>query len=180
MILLVRHAEPAASPDTPSSTWPLTDAGRAAAETLRASLPPESLLVSSNERKAWETLAGHAADTRVRKDARFDEVYRPNEGWRTDFRDRRRRYVLGDPIAGWETSSAVAQRFDDGIAAVQQQAAGRTVVVGTHGMSMTLWLVHRGLVSSEDAARFWEGLRFPDCWQVSAQQGTVTRWNGLP
>ncbi len=172
MLILVRHAEPAASPDTPPSTWPLTRDGRAAAERLRASLPADAFLASSNERKAWETL-GDVAE--VRRDPRFDEVRREGEGWRADFRDRRRRYVRGERLPGWEDRAEVARRFDEGVAAAVDEGDGRPVVVATHGVTMTLWLVRGGLVPPEEAVRFWEELAFPDVWRADTSSGTLER-----
>ena len=78
MLFLVRHAEPHASPQSPPAAWPLTAAGAAASARLRETLPPDALLVSSNEVKAWMTL-GRMAD--VIRDDRFGEVRRRDDSW---------------------------------------------------------------------------------------------------
>jgi hypothetical protein len=73
VLFLVRHAMPALSPETPPEQWQLGSAGRRGAETLRHVIPPDALLVSSQEPKALQTLepTGH-----VFTDVRFNEVSR--------------------------------------------------------------------------------------------------------
>lgn len=154
MLYLVRHAMPAAGPDRPPELWPLDDAGRRAAAALV--LPPDALLVSSAELKARQTLEPAGP---VVTDARFNEVTR-NEPFEGDYRARRRAYVGGVDHAGWETRGDVVARFDAGIAHWRAAAGGRPLVIGTHGMAMTVWLAT--VLDLPDPAGFWEKLRLPD------------------
>jgi broad specificity phosphatase PhoE len=163
MLLLVRHAMPAATPDSPPETWPLSPAGRSAAADLCASLPEAARLFSSAEPKAWQTLGG--ADGVVR-DPRFNEVSRAGEPWEGGFRELRRAYVAGVQHAGWEPQREVADRFDAGVHAAQAAAGGAPTVVATHGMALTCWLVCSGRVDAGAAGEFWADLRFPDCLLV--------------
>lgn len=106
-ILLVRHAEPQASPVLAPGQWSLSIAGRAAAKDLRHRLPATGLWVTSTEVKAYETLlcARAAGQPMITQDPRFDEVRRI-EPFDDDFRARRRAWVEGhldERHRGWET-----------------------------------------------------------------------------
>lgn len=66
---------------------------------------------------------------------------------------------------GWETLPEVAQRFDEAVRA--RSEPGRELVIGTHGMALTAWLIHCGRVEHGAAAtRFWAALEFPDIVEV--------------
>ncbi len=122
MLLLVRHAMPAAAPDSLPETWPLSLAGRAAAADLGAALPEAARLFSSAEPKAWQTLGGGDG---VVRDRRFDEVSRVGEPWEGGFRELRRTYVERVQHPGWEPQRAVADRFDAGVRAALAAAGER-------------------------------------------------------
>lgn len=162
VLYLVRHAEPAASPEVDSRDWPLTAEGRTAALDLMAELPVDAVFMSSGERKARETLVGVV---QPRIDLRLNEVVRADESWSGDFRTRRRRWVEGHAVPGWESRSAAARRFDAAIAA-GSDSNPRSLVAASHGMVITNWLVHRGLLPAERAGEFWSQLAFPDCLVV--------------
>jgi broad specificity phosphatase PhoE len=173
-LLLVRHAMPAATPEAPPETWPLNPEGLAAARRLRSRLPVGARWCSSAEPKAWQTLGG---TDEVALDARFNEVSRVGEPWQDNFRQLRRAYVEGVQHPGWEPHQDAADRFDAGVRDALSEAAGRPVVIATHGMVMTRWLVSRGLVPADRAGPFWTDLRFPDCLAVT--DGSVRRaWPG--
>jgi broad specificity phosphatase PhoE len=163
---------PAATPDVAPTEWTLSPDGLRAAKALRGLLPRDARLVASDEPKAWQTL-GDGAE--VVRDARFGEIARPEEPWSDDFRDRRADYVSGAAHPGWEPHVDVAERFAAGVAA-HDDGGARYVVVATHGMAMTTWLVSLGAVDRADAADFWRGLRFPDCHLVDLEAKTVRRW----
>jgi broad specificity phosphatase PhoE len=165
-LLLVRHAMPDASADTPPGEWQLTEAGAAQAAGLRCRLPAGALLVASTEVKAIETIA--AAHT----DDRFDEVRR-DEPFGGDFRARRRAYVAGAVPPGWEPHAEVAGRFDAGVRHWRTVAGDRPLVVASHGMAMTIWLTAAATVA--DPGAFWAALRFPDLLMVDLGESTVTR-----
>lgn len=188
MIRLVRHAPPAATPDAPAPSWPLTPEGRALAAALVPALPADALLFSSPEPKAWQTLEPAAAAGPVPRlvvhDPRFGEVRRPPDTWAGGWRAERQAYVAGTPHPGWEPQADVAARFDAGVAAALAAAAeapagadgsGPGVVVASHGMAITCWLVARGLVAAADAAEFWSTLRQPDLLAVDLGAGTWRR-----
>lgn len=161
MLILVRHAMPDAVPEVAPEHWRLSADGAAAARELVAGLPTGAYLVSSAEPKAWETLSG--AGNSVRRDPRFNEVRRTGEPWQGNFRELRRAYVEGAGHPGWEPREQAAERFEAGVAAAREQAAGAPLVVATHGMVMTSWLVVRGWLDPSAAGEFWAQLRFPDC-----------------
>lgn len=99
-------------------------------------------------------------------DARFGEVRRPLEPINDEFRDRRRAWVAGALDRrhdGWETPADAAGRF----AAALDNLDGDVVVIATHGMVLTTWLQHIGVVGpGDEAADFWERLALPDLIEV--------------
>jgi 2,3-bisphosphoglycerate-dependent phosphoglycerate mutase len=175
MLILVRHAMPAAGPDLPPSEWPLSPEGVAAAAALRELLPRDARLVASSEQKAWQTLGGSGvADDPVGRDRRFREIDRVTEPWADDFRARRAEYVAGASHPGWEPQADVARRFAEGVAT--HVDGPRPLVIASHGMAMTVWLVSVGVVAGADAEAFWQALRFPDAHIVDLDARTVRRW----
>lgn len=167
-VVLVRHAMPVVEPDRPPDHWPLSPAGRAAAALLRGRLPADAVPVSSPETKALETLAlalDLPAD-RIRTDRRLAEIARPGEPVDDDVLHRRLAWVTGRPDhrhTTWETPAAAAARFSAALAGIDAD----DVVVGTHGLVSTAWLVSIGQVAAGEAAgTFWQQLGLPDVIEV--------------
>jgi broad specificity phosphatase PhoE len=157
---------PAADPSVPPRAWPLSEEGRAAAAALR--LPHHAYLVASDEPKAWQTLEPAGS---VLRDARFGEVRREGEPWDGPYRELRRSYVDGADHPGWERRADVARRFDDAVNDHLVRAQGRPVVIGSHGMAITVWLTARtGLTAPGDV---WAALRFPDVIGVDLRNRRV-------
>lgn len=165
---------PDAAEHSSPDTWRLSADGRAAAAVLRRALPADALLCASEEPKAWETLGGSDS---VRRDARFNEVARTGEPWEGAFRELRLQYVQGVAHPGWEAHVEAAASFDAGVldALDPRGTAGRPVVIASHGMVMTTWLVSRGIVQAEKAGDFWSDLRFPDCLLVDTEAASAQR-----
>lgn len=144
------------------AAWVLSADGQVAARATTIANIGDSLLLASTEVKALQTVAlmAECAVGDVTADPDFGEVRR-GEPFDAHFRQRRRAWVGGDADhrhAGWETFAEAGARFD--------AALGRyrgDLVVGTHGMILTAWLVRIGHVPpGESAARFWESLGLPD------------------
>lgn len=173
MLLLVRHAMPDVDPATDPSTWPLSAEGMSASRLLARLIPADALLVASDEPKAWQTLDPDGSGD-VRRDRRLGEIHR-TEAFSDDFRLARRRYVSGSPVAGWEQHADVARRFDAAVRDATAQAAGRDLVIASHGMAMTVWLSHA--VSLADPGEFWQDMqqRFPDLLAVDLRARGVRR-----
>jgi broad specificity phosphatase PhoE len=168
-IFLVRHSEPQVSPLVDPREWSLSESGRSAAERLRGRLPAVGVWVASTEAKAYETLLCARCDgyPSIAQDARLDEVRRV-EPFGDDFRARRRAWVEGrldERHMGWETPLDAATRFD---AVVRGHSALESaLVIGSHGMVLTSWLVHaRGAVDQQAAGTFWEEMTFPHVIEV--------------
>ncbi|MFD5225484.1 NUDIX domain-containing protein [Microbacterium sp. NPDC058342] len=144
----------------PPSAWRLSAEGTADASAL---MIDATTAVSSPETKAVQTaaLALHVDAAAIIQDMRFREVDR-EEQVHYGFREARRAWVSGRLDArhdGWETPDAAAHRFHMGLLA----HSADHLIVGTHGMVLTAWMVSMGLVAAGDAAvGFWEGLGFPD------------------
>jgi broad specificity phosphatase PhoE len=122
-------------------------------------------LAASDEPKAWQTLEGAGEVTR---DARFGEVQREGDSW-DGSRELHRAYVDGAEHPGWEPRLEVAARFEAAVENHVARAAGRPLVVASHGMVMTarIGLAAPGL--------FWADLRLPDVIVVDLAARTVTR-----
>lgn len=159
---------PEVHPALPPGSWCLSDDGVTAATALDlVTSDAGALAVSSPERKARDTvaLALKVSAGQIATDARFrevDRVERVHEG----FRAARAAWVAGhldDRHVGWETPDAAAQRFHEGLLAHQAEH----LIIGTHGMVLTAWMVSQGLVGPGDAAvEFWDALGFPDLVRV--------------
>lgn len=168
-ILLVRHAEPQASPGADPQRWSLSEAGRSAATRLVSRLPATGRWVASTEVKAYETLLCARADEAfsIAQDARLDEVRRV-EPFDDDFRARRRAWVEGRldvRLAEWETPLEAAARFDEAV--TDHSGRASTLVIGSLGMVLTAWLVHaRGAVARQEAGGFWDAMAFPEVIEV--------------
>ena len=167
-LFLVRHAEPLLDPRTNPADRPLSPAGRRAAAGLQGAIPSGARWVSSIERKAYETLLEASPEAvTIGQEERFGEVLRV-EPFDDAVRERRRAWVEGRLDArheGWETPHEAAERFEAGVRGHVEDTG--SLVVGTHGMVMTAWLVHaRGQVSTAAAGAFWVGLDFPEVVRV--------------
>jgi 2,3-bisphosphoglycerate-dependent phosphoglycerate mutase len=172
-LILVRHAMPLVDPTVPPARWLLSPDGVAAARLLSRLRPSDAVLISSPEPKAVQTIAATANGCSVQVDERFAEVRRVGEPWDGPYRELRRAYVCGVDHHGWEPHAEVAARFDAGVRDHLAVADGRPLLIGTHGMAMTVWLAQRlGLV---DQGGFWAGLSFPDAYAVDLAAASVHR-----
>ena len=178
-IVLVRHAMPDTDRFRAAELWHLDAKGRMAARRLARALPPEPLVLTSQEPKAVQTAEEIAAvrSGDVEVDARVREARRP-PGWDERYRERARRYVGGQHYVGWEPQEAVVRRFD---AAVQDGLGARgdaPLVIVNHGLALTLWLQSVGAVA--DVESFWAGLASPDAWTVGVRPSGPTLLAGPP
>lgn len=160
---------PAFGPDVPAHEWTLSQAGRTKAAELSRLLPAAAVLVGSAEPKAYQTLEPAGP---VLRDERFNEVWRHGEPWDGDFRELRHAYVDGTDHPTWEPRDQVANRFESGITDHLASAAGRPLVVASHGMAMTIWLTAR--IGLPDPGRFWADLQFPDAHAIDLQSRIIT------
>ena len=148
---------PQATADIDPTRWPLSAEGAAA---CALELPAGARIMASDERKAIETVSLASGCRDIIIDADFGEVRRV-ESFDAGFSERRRAWIRGsldERHVGWETPDAVALRV---LSALKRHCAD-TMVVGTHGMALTAWLVHMRLLGAgESAARYWERLEFP-------------------
>lgn len=162
MVTLLRHAAPEVLPTVNPAAWSLSPDGRLAATLLRGQLLQGAVLASSSEAKAIETmsLAAGVDLRRLHIDDNFGEVQRV-EPFDEHHCCRRLAWVrseLDDRHIEWETPSQAAERFQAGLDLIDGD-----VVVATHGMVMTAWLVAQGFVEpGPKAGAYWMGLAFPD------------------
>jgi len=154
MLWLVRHAMVAPSADVPAPEWQLTAEGRADAEELAQSLPRVARVISSPEPKAVGTAEpiARACGIAVEVDERLREVERPT-GLHTDYQERVRSYLGGEPLDGWEPREAARARVAAALDGLDD------AVAVSHGLAISLYL-------GDDFDR-WRALRFPDVVQVA-------------
>jgi len=171
MLLIVRHAAPAIVAAAPPDQWELGESGRAVAAAMCATLPRGAVLVSSGEPKARQTIEAAGP---VSTDARFNEVRRAGEPFDDGFFARRKAYVSGVDHDGWEPRTEVAARFAEGVDHWLARAAGRPLVIASHGMALTLWLT--SAIGLPAPSEFWADLRLPDRLRVDLDGRAVSRW----
>lgn len=167
-ITFVRHGMPAVDGEASPAVWPLIPEAVVAAGALRLDAASErTVIVSSPERKAVQTcaLAVGASESAVLTDAGLREIDRI-ESVDAGFRDARRAWIasrIDERHRGWESPDAAARRFHEALL----RHRGDHLIVATHGMVLTCWLVAQGIVASGgDAIEFWESLRFPDVLEL--------------
>ncbi|BCJ37952.1 hypothetical protein Athai_54550 [Actinocatenispora thailandica] len=178
MIYLVRHAQPMVRRKVAPDRWQLTADGRSAAARLAGRLPWDPYLVASGEPKAIQTLQCAYPGRAVDVDPRFGEVRRA-EPVDDGYAERRRRYVSGLLLPGWELASAVAARFAAAVTDHLGRADGRPLVIGTHGMALTVWLAALlPAALTAGPAEFWAALALPDVLAVDPSTATVVRQEG--
>ena len=137
-VILVRHAESAFHPATPSRTWGLTDAGREAARRLR--IDGWTRLLAGPEPRMAATLE-HLGTVEI--DDRYAES--ESEGWLSeeDFARAVERYFEGEvPAPGWERARDVVARFtlvDGAVIASGGRAIAAVVAHHTGCDGLTLW-----------------------------------------
>ncbi|MFF5077729.1 histidine phosphatase family protein [Actinoplanes sp. NPDC000266] len=193
-MIFVRHAMPALDPAVPPTAWHLGDEGRAAArrlhlppdaylvasdepkavETLRYAAPGAPVhqdpgFAEVHRPAVWQpdhhTLARAYVTGSIPATAL---VHTPAPDSSNPASDHPRA-PAGRPGArvpdGWEPPAEVVARFGAAVERHRTRAAGRPLVVATHGMALTCWLTAHALIAAEPA-RFWENLRFPDVIEI--------------
>jgi len=163
---------PQIDPSVSAERWQLGDAGRAAAGALRPLIPRPAHYVASPEPKAVQTLQELAGEAEIATDPGFAEVRRPYV--EVDYRTLARAYVEGTGHAGWEPHDEVATRFEEAIARHTGAARSTILVIGTHGLALTVWLGRR-FPLEPSAGAFWAALGFPDLIDVDLANGAVRR-----
>jgi broad specificity phosphatase PhoE len=167
-ITYVRHAMAVPAEGVHPTSWHLDAAGRSDAARMaeRLQVAPEiGCLVSSTEPKALQTAEEIAArwGTEAVADDRLREAVRPWIG--PGYRAVAHRYLRGELPEGWEPHTEVEARVAASVAAAVEVAAGRPVVVVSHGLALALHLSDR-LGRDFDRESFWSSLAFPDAWAL--------------
>jgi broad specificity phosphatase PhoE len=172
-VVVIRHAEPLVSGDTPGAQWRLTHEGKENARALGGRIvqrAPITLVWTSPERKARETAepAFPSVPTRVRE--QLSEVDKPWYTTTDELRQAVARYLGGETVEGWERREDVIARLD--LLAADVSPDERIAVV-SHGVLLTIWLDHEGVL--EDPFAFWSDLRTPDAWAFDTAEGSLER-----
>ena len=111
-------------------------------------------MISSPEPKAVGTAEpiARGCGIPVEVDERLREVERPT-GLHTDYQERVRRYLGGEPLDGWEPREAARARVAAALDGLDD------AVAVSHGLAISLYLGY-------DFDR-WRALRFPDVVEVA-------------
>ncbi len=80
------------------------------------------------------------------------------------------RYLGGDAVEGWERRDDVIARLDALRADINP---GERLVVVSHGVLLTTWLAHHGVL--DDPFAFWSDLRTPDAWELDLEEKSLDR-----
>ena len=167
-ITYVRHSMAVPVEGVHPTEWELDATARAAAAELADRLEVGDgigVLVASTEPKAMGTALAIAErwGVDVHAEPRLREAVRPWIG--PGYRAVVHRYLRGERPEGWEPHLEVASRTTAAVREAQARAAGRPVVVVSHGLALALHLGDR-LGPEFDREQFWSSLAFPDAWAL--------------
>lgn len=174
-IVLVRHAAVQADAAQPSTRWPLSDAGRAAARALaRAPLWRDTARIfSSPELKTHETaqiLAGpNGMTVTLVEDLR--EAERPTGGWFGDYPAAVAAWFARprEPTHGWEPPVQAQARIRACIDELRSWEHGPVAVCG-HGLTLALYLA---ALTGGDPASIWPAITLPDVAVIDPGRRTI-------
>lgn len=171
-ITYVRHSMAVPEESVHPTDWHLDARGRTDAARLADRLEVTAgigALVTSTEPKAQETAdaIGERWGVRAIPDPRLREAVRPWIG--PGYRAVVHRYLRGELPDGWEPHAQVAARVAASVGDAMRTAAGRQVVVVSHGLALSVHLGER-LGVAFDRESFWSGLTFPDAWALDAAE----------
>ena len=158
-VVLIRHAEPHMTGETPGAGWPLTEKGRNDATALGTSLAGRctgAIVLTSPERRARETAA--LALPLVVADVRdeLSEVKKPWYASADEHTNAVSEYLKGEVVEGWERREDLFSRI------AQLKSDTESLVLVSHGLLLTTWLDHE--LGLNDPLSFWSNLRMPDAW----------------
>lgn len=169
LLVLAKHAEPAVDPAIAANQWPLTEAGRAAAQRLGVAWRDLGidLVVSSTERKAVETgqIAAEALGVTFQTGHDLHEHERPFIADRAAFDAQMATFFLDRPA-----HQPVERRFTAGLDALVKAHRGLRLAVVAHGTVLSLHLAARYGV---DAATTWSRWGMPGYVVVERTTTTV-------
>jgi broad specificity phosphatase PhoE len=159
-LLLIRHAAPEIDPARPPAAWRLSDAGRAAAERLRAEVLVAAV-VSSPEPKALETAA--ALDASLEIDPRLREHDRagvPHFATQAEFVAAVESGFATprEVVFGVESYDAAHARFAAAVDAAIAAHPGERVALVSHGTVIALYAAR---ATDADPVALWRGLGLP-------------------
>ncbi|MFZ0248451.1 MAG: phosphoglycerate mutase family protein [Acidimicrobiales bacterium] len=172
-LLLVRHAEPLTTGETPGTEWPLTQQGRKDASVLGTNLTglsSSARVWTSPERRARETaeLAFPLAVAHAR--VQLCEVKKPWYASADEVTDATHKYLKGEVVRGWERREDVIGR----IAQLKSDfGAWETLVLVSHGVFLTIWVDQE--IRLDDPFSFWTDLRMPDAWELDFDKRSLAR-----
>ncbi len=176
-LYLVRHAAVVVRPDQPSEQRHLSPDGRAAAEALASEAGWTTLarLYTSSEPKAIATAQRIATRNGlpITIEPALGEIERPWTGG--DYRELARRYLLGEPVEGWEPHDAATDRIRASVEAITSAHGEAGLGVVSHGLILALYLAQLLELDGPATADFWDGISFPDYAIVDLEAHRLVR-----
>ncbi|MCR9242814.1 MAG: histidine phosphatase family protein [Rhodobiaceae bacterium] len=167
-LFLIRHAVAAPHPDIAEPDWPLTDAGRAQARDLAMLLGKEPIdaIWSSPYRRSVDTVAplSDHLSRNVREHAGLRERCW-SDAWLDSFLPHLER-SFKEPdfkLPGGESAREALYRFEAALIEIAVVADGATIVIGTHGNVLSLFL--RSLDPRVDF-NFWKELPYASVFRI--------------
>ena len=162
LLVMIRHAEPLMTGDTPGAEWPLTEKGRNDATVLGRSLAgrfTSAIVLTSPERRARETaaLAFPLVVAGVRD--QLSEVKKPWYASANEHTNAVAKYLKGEVVEGWDRREDVISRIGQ---LKSHFGSSESLVLVSHGLLLTTWLDHQ--IGLNDPLSFWSNLRMPDAW----------------
>jgi len=175
-LILVRHAAPKIESDVAPSEWALSEAGRAAAQSLgeRLSKLGSRAIVASPEAKARMTaeLIALSLGSEVNLDAGFVEHRRPGLGFLPpkEFESAiRLAFARPDErVFGGESANEALARFESAI----ERHKARPLIVVTHGTILSLFI---GRHSRMEPFSLWTSLKLPEAFLLDEENRSFER-----
>jgi 2,3-bisphosphoglycerate-dependent phosphoglycerate mutase len=177
-LYIVRHAQVAVDPNSPAHLWPLSEAGKRAAEELAARENWDDVyrVYHSPEPKAEQTAqiiakrlkVGTAREEDLRE-LHADLGFLPAE----QFHARVAAYLSGYVDPAFENYDSAVARIDACVKRIAREAGGRSVVVVSHGRILTAFfskLLGRRLTGEE-----WRSIKLPDLSVIDLATWKVER-----
>jgi 2,3-bisphosphoglycerate-dependent phosphoglycerate mutase len=144
-LFLVRHCQSHPSWAIPESDWPLSERGVSQARELVSVLSPLGVqsILSSPYRRCLATLGPSAASLGLPIETDLELRERlVSPTWVSDFRElwRRSWEDLDFALPGGESSRACRDRVTAAIDRIVERHAGQTVMIGSHGAALALFV----------------------------------------
>ncbi|MCU0480931.1 MAG: phosphoglycerate mutase family protein [Anaerolineae bacterium] len=168
-LILIKHAKPLITPDTPAKSWLLSEEGQHDTEAFALTLKPyqPQQIFSSPEPKALETALTltHALKIPFSIVDDLHEHQRANEPYDSDravFINKMKN-LFNNPdklVYGEETANQARTRFHAGLLGAWRKFRDNNIAVVAHGTVISLFVAQ--VIPTIDGFALWNCLKMPD------------------